>query len=339
MREFLAFAIIVFISGVAAGYWLTGMSPSIDETSVPMELAATGAIPADAVTVKFLGNTNLLIRDSETAILTDGYFTRPSTRDVLFGLIEPDRDAIDAAVARAGINHLAAVIPVHSHFDHAMDSPEVAMRTGALLVGSESTANIGRGWDMPEDRIRVVEPGDPMTFGKFTVTLIESWHYVFPGRTQTQFLKESPVIEEPLVPPVKMAEYAEGGAFSILIEHPKGSILVQGSAGYVPGALDGVKVDVLFLGVGGLAGQTPEYHRAYWEEVAEAAQPAVIYPVHWDSLVDPLSEEPVMPNNLWSRVGGFYPMKSVEVIHAFAAEMPEARLALLPMWEPVILFE
>ena len=35
----------------------------------------------------------------------------------------------------------------------------VAALTGADLVGSESTANVGRGLDLPEVQIRVMEPG------------------------------------------------------------------------------------------------------------------------------------------------------------------------------------
>ena len=74
----------------------------------------------------------------------------------------------------------AAVFPLHSHYDHAMGAPEVAKRTGALLLGSESTANIGRGWGLPETQIRVVTDREPIVLGKFTVTPIESRHFQFP---------------------------------------------------------------------------------------------------------------------------------------------------------------
>ena len=38
---------------------------------------------------------------------------------------------IARGLARNEVTTLAAVIPVHSHYDHAMDAPEVARRTGA----------------------------------------------------------------------------------------------------------------------------------------------------------------------------------------------------------------
>src|SRR5204862_525561 len=62
------------------------------------------------------------------------------------------------------------------HFDHALDSPVVAMQTGALLVGSSSTANIGRGYGLPEERIRTVKFGDSLSFGRFKVHFLQSAH-------------------------------------------------------------------------------------------------------------------------------------------------------------------
>jgi L-ascorbate metabolism protein UlaG (beta-lactamase superfamily) len=54
---------------------------------------------------------------------------------------------------------LEAVIALHTHYDHAMDSAVVVDLTGARLVGSESAANIGRGHGLPADRMVVATPG------------------------------------------------------------------------------------------------------------------------------------------------------------------------------------
>lgn len=55
-----------------------------------------------------------------------------------------------------------------------MDAPEVARCTGALVVGSESTANIARGWGLTENRIRLVHSGDKLQLDRFHLTLTES---------------------------------------------------------------------------------------------------------------------------------------------------------------------
>ena len=110
------------------------------------------------LTVMFTGVATLLFDDGETAIMTDGFFTRIPQNALRS--IKPDRDVISRSLQRAGVKSLAAVIPVHSHYDHALDSPFVALETGALLVGSSSTANIGKGYGLPDERIRVVNYGD-----------------------------------------------------------------------------------------------------------------------------------------------------------------------------------
>ncbi len=290
-----------------------------------------------AITVRYMGNTNLLISDGTTTLLTDGWFSRPSTGELLFGKIAPDMEAISDAMTKGQIGDVAAVIPVHSHYDHAMDSPEVARRTGALLVGSESTANIGRGWGLPEDQIRVVGSEEPIRFGDFTVTLIKSQHFQFPDPDMAAAALEDPVITEPLIPPVNALDYKMGGAYSIHVAHPLGAFLLQGSAGYVTGALDEYRADVVILGVGGVAAQTKSYQQDYWEQIVRVLRPDRVFPVHWDSLTDPLRDEPVMPNMLWSRVLDFQAEAGVN----YALE--NARndgidAALFPMWEEVVLF-
>ncbi len=231
--------------------------------------------------VTFLGVATLLLDDGKSAMLTDGFFSRPSLRKVGLGKVAPDVARIDYALARAGIDRLEAVAPVHSHFDHAMDSAVVAERTGAVLVGGESTANVGRGGGLAADRIRVATPGEPMTFGSFRLTLLESHHCPpdrFPG-----------VITAPVVPPVKAAAYKCGEAWSMLVEHTSGrTALVQGSAGFVPGALDGRSADVAYLGVGQLGVQSEDYIRSYWAETVEAVGARVVVLIHWDDFFRPL---------------------------------------------------
>jgi len=122
-----------------------------------------------AIQVRFAGVATLLFDDGETAWMTDGFFSRPTLARAAFMRITPDRAAIDAGLKRLGVTRLAAVVPLHSHYDHAMDSPLVAMRTGALLVGSESTLNVGRGLGMPEARMRRAQPHDRMAFGRWTL--------------------------------------------------------------------------------------------------------------------------------------------------------------------------
>ncbi len=233
------------------------------------------------LSVSFLGVSTLLLDDGESAILTDGYFSRPSMARVVLGKIAPDPGRIRACTHRAGIVRLEAVLPVHSHFDHALDSAVVAEWTEGVLVGGRSTANIGRGHGLPEDRSILATPGESMTFGAYDVTLVESTHCPpdrFPGS-----------IDEPLATPTRARAFKCGEAWSILVAHTSGrTALVQGSAGFVEGALAGRSADVAYLGVGQLGIQSEDYIATYWHETVGAvgARRAVL--VHWDDFFRPL---------------------------------------------------
>lgn len=235
----------------------------------------------NGLTVTFLGVATLLLNDGESAVLTDGFFSRPSLARVALGRIAPDPPRIDAALRRAGIDRLAGVLPVHTHYDHALDSAVVADRTGALLVGGRSAGHIGRGHGLPDERIRLVGSGDRLDLGAFQVTWIESAHCPpdrFPGP-----------IAGPVVPPVRARTYRCGEAWSLLVRHESGrSVLIQGSAGFVPGTLGGHLADVAYLGVGQLGRLGEDYLRDYWAQTVRAVGARQVVLVHWDDFFGPL---------------------------------------------------
>lgn len=224
-----------------------------------------------------------MVEDGSTAVLTDGFFSRPGLRDVALRRLTPSAQRIDEALARAGIDRLAAVLPVHTHYDHALDSAVVAGRTGARLVGGESAANIARGQGLPDDRIVIAEPGATQDFGSFDVTVLESEHCPpdrFPGP-----------ITEPVVPPAKASAFRCGEAWSTLVHHRPSDrrLLIQGSAGFRLGALDGHRAEVAYLGVGQLGVQPRGYVEQYWQETVRTVGARRVVLIHWDDFFRPLS--------------------------------------------------
>ena len=242
------------------------------------------AEPDAPLSMTWMGVATLLLDDGSSALMTDGYFSRPGLVQVAAGKVSPSAARVDGCLARAKASRLEAVVPVHTHFDHVLDSALVADRTGALLVGGESAANVGRGYGLPENRLVVAVSGEPIELGAYEITLVESHHCPpdrFPG-----------VINEALTPPVKVSAYRCGEAWSTFIEHrPSGRrLLIQGSAGYVKGALSGHRAEVVYLGVGQLGVQPRSYLSDYWNEVVRAVGARRVILIHWDDFFRPLSK-------------------------------------------------
>lgn len=327
---------IVAVAIAAGSAYLFGTSapPPVDPAwAVP----GSAAIPAGSLTVRFTGTSTLLFSDGETAWMVDGWFSRFGPVQLLRGKIAPDVDAIARGLERNGVDRLAVVIPVHSHFDHAMDSPEVAKRTGAILLGSLSTANIARGWGLPESKIQLARPGEPVRFGRFEITLIETRHFEFPDPAVREQALGHPEIDAPLVPPVGAFDYHVGTPYAISVRHPLGRFLVQGSAGYVEGSLAGLDADVVFLGIGGLGTQSADYRETYWKETVTATGAMRVIPIHWDSLMGPIEG----PFTGEIRAASFLSSdgdQTLDFLRQKLAGTPGLQISTLPRYDEVELF-
>lgn len=302
---------------------------SIDELDWPVAISASRT--ANEVSVTWLGVTTLLFDDGETQILTDGFFSRPGLLEhLLLRRAQSDIANVNLAMADYRINRLAAILPLHSHFDHAMDAGAVANRSTAVILGSESTANIARGARVPVNQYQILASGEMRQFGDFTITLLRSRHApigwgdnpVYPG-----------AITEPLPQPVRLSAYKEGMTYSALIEHPRGSVLVQASAGFIDGALDSRSADVVILGVGGLESLGRDYAREYWNATVVATNAGRVFPVHFDDFTRPFGELELFPRFLDDV------LNTAKWFDDFAAAGdPPIPIEQLPLGEPIILF-
>jgi L-ascorbate metabolism protein UlaG (beta-lactamase superfamily) len=243
-----------------------------------------GAAADAPLAVTWAGVTTLLVDDGSSALMTDGFFSRPGLAAVGLGRIAPSAARIDGSLERLGVDRLEAVLPVHTHFDHAMDSAVVAQRTGARIVGGKSAAQVGIGGGLAEDRVVVATSGQAIALGDYDVTLVEAQHCPpdrFPG-----------VITTPVRPPVRTSAYKCGEAWSTLVHHRPSDrrLLIIGSAGFVPGALAGYRAEVLYLGIGQLGVQPERYLVDYWAETVRTVGARRVVLIHWDDFFRPLTK-------------------------------------------------
>lgn len=320
MRLLLRLLLALAVVATAGVGYLLGYRPGLDAYQ-QRQLPYAGAQPAGTPTATWFGVTALLLRDGDHALLIDPFFTRPAgTWKLLTNQrIAPDEALIREWLRRLGVQRLDAVLVSHSHFDHAMDAGVAARLTGASLLGAPSTLQIGRGAGLDESRLLRVQPDRAWTFGPFTVRFIESRHA---GATGGRPLGE---IDAPLHPPARYLDYKLGGTYSILVSHPRGSVLHHGSAGFVPGALRGQRADAVFLGVALI-----DDLDAYLRHTVDVVGATRVLPTHWDDFTRPL-DAPLRPAApLVVRLDRFFEDST--------RLRPALRVQTLPLAQPVRLF-
>src|SRR4051812_49591160 len=92
---------------------------------------APQAQPNAPLTVTWAGVTTLLIDDGASAVMTDGFFSRPGLLEVGLRRLSPSAPRVEGCLTRLGGERLEAVMPGHTHFHHVMDSPVGAQSTRA----------------------------------------------------------------------------------------------------------------------------------------------------------------------------------------------------------------
>ena len=285
MKRILSFgllALLVLASGVV--FYMTRPSGDIDRYA-SYRANETDEPSGGQVKATFFGVSTLLFDDGETQILIDGFFSRPSLYAALFTEIESDTSLIDRMVSAYGMDRVKGIFVAHSHYDHALDVAYVARRTGATLYGSASTLNIGRGGRVPEGQLTLFEPGRDVELGGFRVRVLPSKHS--PGNALQD---DGFVIQEPLRQPAKMDRFVEGGSYDFYLEHGGHRLFVKASPNYIDGALEGLRAEVVFLGIATVAKQPAAWQEAYYAQTIGVLKPRLVVPLHWDSFFEPISD-------------------------------------------------
>jgi L-ascorbate metabolism protein UlaG (beta-lactamase superfamily) len=286
------------------------------------------ALRDGAVRVTAVGTTMLLVDDGQTQILIDPYFSSVSLMDAALNrAVSTDARGVEAALDRLGADRVKAILVSHSHFDHALDLGYVAKRTGALVVGSASALNIARGGGVSEEKLRLVEPGEAFGVGDFIVRPLASRHspHVFGG--------EGATIDAPLRQPASIRAYKEGGTFDFLVSRKGHTMLFKNSANWLPGALDAIRADALFLGVGGLGNEDEVFTEKYFDATIDVVHPRIVVATHWNDFFSPV----VPPLPLERVVLGHTPLAFDRLIAR--ASRAGAQTVILDAFSDVVLFD
>ncbi|WP_445386510.1 MBL fold metallo-hydrolase [Robiginitalea sp. IMCC44478] len=232
----------------------------------------------------YLGTAGWKITDGDFTVLVDPYISRVklgtgpgiSPDDTRQTVMRSDYFVSDTLLIDSLITKADFILVHHAHFDHLSDVPYIAKKTGAKVVGTETTCNILRGYGIPDEQLYPVRGGEDYQFEKFSVRVIPSIHSALNDK---HYLDSRTYTEVPRVP-LRVSEFIEGGSLMFLARFSNHKVLTMGSMNFVERELQGIEPDILLAGVN--QSQLGLYN--YNERLLKVTgNPKVIIPTHWDN--------------------------------------------------------
>ena len=215
-----------------------------------------GARRATRVRLTHLGAAGWEITDGQRVILMDPYLSRLRYR-ARFGLLDtpevpgdtrrvfgPDDDLVaDTAAVDARITRADFILISHSHFNHTLDMPYIARKTGATVIGTESTTTLARAGGVPEPQLLTVRGGEDYDFGALSIKVIPSLHSALNGK----HYYDGRVVPRDFRGPRRMDNDVEGGTLAYLLRLAGYRILWFGSMNYLEREVQGLRPDVALI--------------------------------------------------------------------------------------------
>jgi L-ascorbate metabolism protein UlaG (beta-lactamase superfamily) len=197
------------------------------------------------VSLTYLGVAGWQVVDGAHTLLFDPYFSRVDVKN-WSDAISPD----ETQIARYAPAHADGILVGHSHFDHVLDVPVIAQRTGALVVGTESTLNVLEASGVASSRLALARGGETFAIGPFSVRAIRGLHSLTGQPNAT--------IPHDIKMPMAASAYAEGNTLQYLVRVEGRSILFIGTANFIESELQGIHPDIAVIAVG-LREKIPDY--------------------------------------------------------------------------------
>lgn len=223
-----------------------------------------------AVIMRWLGNAGFEFKLNSTYFLCDPFLTRPKTYQVYFGRVSPNEAAINQH-----IHHADHILITHTHFDHSMDTPEIARLTGAIVHGSSNTCALMRAAGLPDHQIHPVSTKKTFQNETVRISVQSAAHPWIPGYT-------SGMLSENLDFPLRLQDYRMDDCYSYLLDDGNIKILIWSSTD----CKNAPQADILTCRA------VSSQH--WYDNLLSQVNPRLVIPQHWDDFFQPL-ENPIQP--------------------------------------------
>ena len=236
------------------------------------------------LSLRYLGTAGWEIRDDTTVILVDPYISRiklgrgpsvsPDDRRRIYSrtdYFESDTHSIDSIITKADF-----ILVHHSHFDHLSDVPYIAKKTGAKVIGTETTCRILEAYGISGDQLYKVKGGEDYQFENFSVRIIPSLHSALNGKHYF----DSGELKNELTAPLQIGDFIEGGSLMFLIRLEDHKILTMGSMNFIEREIQDLEPDILIAGVNFSRNEIYKYTERL---LTSTNYPSIVIPAHWDN--------------------------------------------------------
>ena len=286
MHQSLIARALILLSAVNA----SALAQSTVGATAASSRAAT-AVPSlkkGELRLTYLGNAGWEITDGHRVILVDPFLTQfarwtpagPAPDIAPGGLYPADTALINQHVKRADY-----IVITHGHPDHALDAGYISRRTGAVIIGHETAANLARAYDVPDSSLITVIGGEDYEFGDFSLRVIPNIHSALDHK---QYYNNGRGIvgtaPRGLKAPLRRKDYVEGGNLAYLLRFAGHELLIMGSMNYIEREMEGLRPDIALVGANS---QRLEIHDYTGRLLRALGKPALVIPSHADAYGNP----------------------------------------------------
>ncbi len=162
----------------------------------------------------------------------------------------------------------------------------ISRRTGAVIIGSETAANLARAWAVPDSNLITVMGGEDYAFDEgFSIRVVPSIHSALDDKRYFNNGRGiAGTAPRGLKAPLTRRDYQEGGSFAYLIRIGGHEVLAMGSMNYLEREMEGLRPDVALVGANS---QRLEIHDFTGRLMRALGFPAVVIPSHADNYGNP----------------------------------------------------
>ncbi|MCU0649998.1 MAG: Rid family hydrolase [Gemmatimonadaceae bacterium] len=274
------------VRDVAIALWC--IAPSLAAQPRPQSATPATSLAPGALRLTYLGNAGWEITDGRTIVLVDPFLTqfarwKPGARSdgpAADALYAPDTALIDAHVGRADY-----ILITHGHSDHALDAGYIARRTGAVVIGHETAANLARAFAVPEQQLVTVRGGEDYDFEALSVRVVPSIHSALDDKRYFNNARGiGGTAPRGLRAPLRRQDYQEGGSLVYLLRMAGHEILIMGSMNFIEREMEGLRPDIALVGANS---QRLEIYNYTARLLRTLGNPAWVLPSHADAYGDP----------------------------------------------------